>query len=62
MAEHFIDIRMKVDAETIHQALDKVEMIEEYIMNDDNVIDHFIKAVGISLKDRDKMVGDRDEF
>lgn len=62
MVDHFVDIRIKVDADKIPEALGKVEMIEEYIMNDDNVIDHFIKAVGVSIADRDKMVGDRDEF
>lgn len=48
MVHHFVDIRIKVDAENIPEALGKVEMIEECIMNDDNAIDHFIKAVGIS--------------
>lgn len=62
MVDHFVDIRIKVDADKIPEALGKVEMIEEYIMNDDNVIDHFIKAVGVSLAHRDRMVGDRDEF
>lgn len=61
MVHHFVDIRIKVDAESISDALGKVEMIEEYIMNDDNVIDHFVKAVGISANEYE-MVGDADEF
>lgn len=61
MVHHFVDIRIKVDAESIPEALGKVEMIEEYIMNDDNVIDHFVKAVGISTN-KYEMVGDADEF
>lgn len=43
MVHHFVDIRIRVDAENISEALGKVEMIEEYIMNDDNVIDHLLK-------------------
>ncbi len=61
MVHHFVDIRIRVDAENISNALGKVEMIEEYIMNDDNVIDHFVKAVGISANEYE-MVGDADEF
>lgn len=61
MVHHFVDIRIKVDAKNIPEALSKVEMIEEYIMNDDNAIDHFIKAVGISTN-KYEMVGDADEF
>lgn len=61
MVHHFIDIRIRVDAENISEALGKVEMIEEYIMNDDNVIDHFVKAVGLSTS-KYEMIGDTCEF
>ena len=61
MVHHFVDIRIRVDAENISEALGKVEMIEEYIMNDDNVIDHFVKAVGISAN-KYEMIGDTCEF
>lgn len=61
MVHHFVDIRIRVDAENISEALARVEMIEEYIMNDDNVIDHFVKAVGISANEYE-MVGDEYEF
>lgn len=61
MVHHFVDIRIRVDAENISDALGKVEMIEEYIMNDDNAIDHFVKAIGISTS-KYEMAGDADEF
>lgn len=61
MVHHFVDIRIRVNAENISEALGRVEMIEEYIMNDDNVIDHFVKAVGISANEYE-MVGDEYEF
>ena len=61
MVHHFVDIRIRVDAENISEALGKVEMIEEYIMNDDNVIDHFVEAVGLSTS-KYEMIGDTCEF
>ena len=61
MVHHFVDIRIRVDAENISEALGKVEMIEEYIMNDDNVINHFVKAVGLSIS-KYEMVRDEYEF
>lgn len=61
MVHHFVDIRIRVDAENISEALGKVEMIEEYIMNDDNVIDHFVKAVELSTS-KYEMIGDTCEF
>ena len=61
MVHHFVDIRIRVDAENIFEALGKVEMIEEYIMNDDNAIDHFVKAVGISTS-KYEMIGYEYEF
>lgn len=61
MVHHFVDIRIRVDAENISEALGKVEMIEEYIMNDDNVIDHFVKAVWLSTS-KYEMIGDTCEF
>lgn len=61
MVHHFVDIRIKVDAEDISEALGKIEMIEEYIMNDDNAIDHFVKAVGISTS-KYEMIGEEYEF
>ena len=61
MVHHFVDIRIKVDAEDISEALGKIEMIEEYIMNDDNAIDHFVKAVGLSTS-KYEMIGEEYEF
>lgn len=61
MVHHFVDIRIKVDAKNISEALGKVEMIEESIMNDDNIIDHFVKAVGIYVN-KYEMIGNEYEF
>lgn len=61
MVHHFVDIRIRVDAEDISEALGKIEMIEEYIMNDDNAIDHFVKAVGLSTS-KYEMIGEEYEF
>lgn len=61
MVHHFVDIRIRVDAENIPEALAKVEMIEEYVMNDDNAIDHFVKAVGLSTS-KYEMIGEEYEF
>lgn len=54
MAEYFVDIRCKVEADSIEEA---IMLVDEQTMIDSS-LESFIKAVGVSLTDRDKMVGD----
>ena len=58
LKEFYVDIRCKVLADDIDKVCGKMFRIEEAILNDDNVTEHFIKSIGVSLKDRDNMVGD----
>lgn len=56
--EYYADIRVKVKANSIYEVLPKLDHLIDLIMNEDEIEEHFIKAVGLSLSYRDMMVGD----
>ena len=58
---YFIDIRCKVEAEDIDEAIKQMYPIEELVEEQDDIVSCFIKSIGMCLEDRNKMVGDVNE-
>lgn len=54
MTEYYVDIRCKVEADSIEEAIYIVEQRTRV----SNSLEHFIKAVGVSLSDINRMIGD----
>ena len=58
MNAYFTDIRIKIHAKNIEEAIAKSRDIEEHILDHISHDDVFIKGIGLSLTDRQKKVGD----
>jgi len=61
MYTYFTDIRVKIHAKSMEEAIAKSRTIEEHILDHISHDDVFIKGIGIALTDRQKMVGDNDD-